>query len=263
MRATWRQGLSRYDFQPSGNPWVLTSLQKHEASLFPAVGEPDAEVLAQAALYVVLRERPQLTASPWSLLAARRFGGDVYERFITLQTGDASEPIAVHVSPRAQHTFDVTVRTADSERVFRNISAHLVDSTTLSVTIDGARRSTTVVAHVPSASASERLHVFHGSRKTMLHLPAPSWLLALGGDARTAARGALRAPMPSVVVDVRVNVGDRVQTGDPVVVLESMKTETVLRALVAGVVRAVGCKKGEMVEEGRELVDVEPEEVSS
>ena len=39
-----------------------------------------------------------------------------------------------------------------------------------------------------------------------------------------------------------------------------MKTETVLRAPVGGVVKAVGCQKGEMVEEGRELVDVEPEE---
>ena len=58
-------------------------------------------------------------------------------------------------------------------------------------------------------------------------------------------------------MEVRVAVGERVEQGQPVVVLESMKTETVLRAPVAGVVRAVGCAKGEMVEEGRELVDVE------
>ena len=63
--------------------------------------------------------------------------------------------------------------------------------------------------------------------------------------------------MPSVVVEVRVEVGQRVEAGQPVVVLESMKTETVLRAPVGGVVKAVGCAKGEMVEEGRELVDVE------
>jgi 3-methylcrotonyl-CoA carboxylase alpha subunit len=40
-----------------------------------------------------------------------------------------------------------------------------------------------------------------------------------------------------------------------------MKTETVLRADAAGVVKSVGCKNGEMVEEGRELVDIEPEVV--
>ena len=72
-----------------------------------------------------------------------------------------------------------------------------------------------------------------------------------------AAKGALKAPMPSLIVEVRVKVGDRVEEGQAVVVLESMKTETVLRANVAGVVKAIGCKGGEMVEEGRELVDIE------
>ena len=56
---------------------------------------------------------------------------------------------------------------------------------------------------------------------------------------------------------MRVAVGERVEQGQPVVVLESMKTETVLRAPVAGVVKAVACSKGEMVEEGRELIDLE------
>ena len=67
--------------------------------------------------------------------------------------------------------------------------------------------------------------------------------------------------MPSLVVDVRVKLGDRVEKGQAIIVLESMKTETVLRADVAGVVKAVGCKNGEMVEEGRELVEIEGDEV--
>ena len=66
--------------------------------------------------------------------------------------------------------------------------------------------------------------------------------------------------MPSLVVEVKVKPGDKVEKGQAVVVLESMKTETVLRASEAGVVKSVGCKSGEMVEEGRELVDIEPEE---
>ena len=73
------------------------------------------------------------------------------------------------------------------------------------------------------------------------------------------AKGALKAPMPSLVVEVKVSVGERVAQGQSVVVLESMKTETVLRAEVDGVVRAVGCVKGEMVKEGQELVDIEAE----
>jgi 3-methylcrotonyl-CoA carboxylase alpha subunit len=66
--------------------------------------------------------------------------------------------------------------------------------------------------------------------------------------------------MPSLVVEVRVAVGEWVEKGQVVVVLESMKTETVLRAPVDGIVKGVGCAKGEMVEEGRELVDIEENE---
>jgi 3-methylcrotonyl-CoA carboxylase alpha subunit len=66
--------------------------------------------------------------------------------------------------------------------------------------------------------------------------------------------------MPSLVVEVRVAVGERVEKGQAVVVLESMKTETVLRAPVDGIVRAVGCAKGDMVEEGKELVGLEDNE---
>lgn len=107
----------------------------------------------------------------------------------------------------------------------------------------------------------ERLHIFaSGHRKITLVVSTPNWLLSLGGDVLSAGKGALKAPMPSLVVDVRVKVGDRVEVGQAVVVLESMKTETVLRANTAGIVKAVGCKNGEMVEEGRELVDIEQSE---
>ena len=66
--------------------------------------------------------------------------------------------------------------------------------------------------------------------------------------------------MPSLIVDVRVAPGDEVVPGQALVVLESMKTETVLRASVKGTVRGVACKKGEMVEEGRELVEIDAQE---
>lgn len=92
--------------------------------------------------------------------------------------------------------------------------------------------------------------------KTTLAIPPPAYVLSLGKDVLSASKGALRAPMPSLIVEVKVSVGDRVEKGQPVVVLESMKTETVLRAEISGVVSAVGCVKGDMVEEGRELIDI-------
>jgi 3-methylcrotonyl-CoA carboxylase alpha subunit len=103
----------------------------------------------------------------------------------------------------------------------------------------------------------ERLYVFYDGKKVTLVLPTPKWLLSLGGDILSAGKGVLKAPMPSLVVELKVNVGDKVTKGQAIIVLESMKTETVLRAEKDGVVKMIGCQKGEMVEEGRELVDIE------
>jgi 3-methylcrotonyl-CoA carboxylase alpha subunit len=173
----------------------------------------------------------------------------------------------VHLVAQAADVFDITVRTSAGDTTYTGVRAQLAGPTTLTTVLGEQALRTTVVPQLPtpgvpasdSPATMQRLHVFHAGRRTTLVRPSSSWLRALGADVAQAS-GALRAPMPSLVVEVRVNVGDRVEEGQAVVVLESMKTETVLRAGKAGVVKAVGCKKGEMVEEGRELVDIEDEE---
>jgi 3-methylcrotonyl-CoA carboxylase alpha subunit len=65
------------------------------------------------------------------------------------------------------------------------------------------------------------------------------------------------APMTGTVLDVPVNVGDAVTADATVVVLNAMKMEHKLRAGVAGVVKEVSCKAGEIVDQGRVLVRVE------
>ncbi|KAJ7238516.1 carbamoyl-phosphate synthase L chain, ATP binding domain-containing protein [Mycena haematopus] len=250
-------------------------IPKHFDELFPPIPPPSPEVLAQAALFVVLREHPissPMMNSPWTSLASRRFGGDVYERIITLKEESAtpdSVPATVQVKSAGPAHFDVTVNVQSGEQThFKSVSAQLISPTTLSATLNDEYARVTVVSQLPAAAVPatnapntmERIHVFRtGGAKTTLVLPSPQWLLSLSENILSATKGALRAPMPSLVVEVRVKVGDRVEKGQAVVVLESMKTETVLRTHVAGVVKAVGCKNGEMVEEGRELVEIEEE----
>jgi 3-methylcrotonyl-CoA carboxylase alpha subunit len=91
----------------------------------------------------------------------------------------------------------------------------------------------------------------------MLTIPSPGWLVSLEKDAEKSKGGGMRAPMPSLVVDVKVAVGDHIKKGQAVVVLESMKTETVLRAESNATVVSVACAKGDMVDEGKELVILE------
>jgi biotin carboxyl carrier protein len=71
--------------------------------------------------------------------------------------------------------------------------------------------------------------------------------------------GAIRAPMPGLVVRLEVEVGQRVPSGYGVVVLEAMKMENELRAPTAGIVKSVRVKQGQPVEKGEVLVEFEDE----
>lgn len=91
----------------------------------------------------------------------------------------------------------------------------------------------------------------------MLAALSPEGLIPFGSDVLSASRVTIKAPMQGLVVEMQVEVGDHVEEGQPLVILETMKVETVLRADVAGVVRVIGGKNGEIVEGGKELVDIE------
>ncbi|NPA80294.1 MAG: acetyl-CoA carboxylase biotin carboxyl carrier protein subunit [Thermotogae bacterium] len=67
-------------------------------------------------------------------------------------------------------------------------------------------------------------------------------------------RDEIRAPMAGRVVDVKVRVGDRVSKGEPLVILEAMKMETVLSAPDDAEVVEVKVEPGEVVQEGTLMV---------
>ncbi len=72
--------------------------------------------------------------------------------------------------------------------------------------------------------------------------------------------GPVRAPMPGMVVRVEVEVGQRVEAGDGVVIIEAMKMENELKADSAGVVENVAVNAGQAVEKGAVLVEFAPED---
>ncbi|MEP6991173.1 MAG: biotin/lipoyl-containing protein [bacterium] len=80
----------------------------------------------------------------------------------------------------------------------------------------------------------------------------------LSGASREASGPApLIAPMPGMIVRVGVQVGDAVQPGQSLVVMEAMKMENELRATSAGTVKAVLAVVGTAVEKGAVLLELE------
>ena len=65
----------------------------------------------------------------------------------------------------------------------------------------------------------------------------------------------IKAPMPGLIIDLKVQVGDDVKIGDQVLILEAMKMENILKSPGEGKVKNVKVKKGDRVEKGQVLVE--------
>lgn len=68
---------------------------------------------------------------------------------------------------------------------------------------------------------------------------------------------AVKSPLPGVITEIKVNVGDEVKAGDTVVVLEAMKMANNLETEKSGKVTAILVKEGESVMEDTPLVVIE------
>jgi acetyl/propionyl-CoA carboxylase alpha subunit/acetyl-CoA carboxylase carboxyltransferase component len=89
----------------------------------------------------------------------------------------------------------------------------------------------------------------------------PIHLVEVDGVAHRISRdegGVVRSPLPALVVATPLQAGDEVEAGAPLLVVESMKMETVLRAPFRGRVRELTVSVGSQVEAGARLLRLEP-----
>ncbi len=87
--------------------------------------------------------------------------------------------------------------------------------------------------------------------------PTATQAPASGSNARVNMNNAVKAPLPGVITEIKVAVGDEVKAGDTVVVLEAMKMANNLDAEKGGKVTAVLVQEGESVMEDTPLVVIE------
>jgi biotin carboxyl carrier protein len=153
------------------------------------------------------------------------------------------------------------------------------------VTVDGEGvtvNGTPYIAHLSSIGGTPLRHLLIGNRSFTLPFDgkgAGIWSMTFQGeswdaevvDERTRhirsltgtgeekkGGGVLKAPMPGLVVRVDVDVGQTVQVGGSMVVLEAMKMQNELRAPVPAVVAAVRVVSGQAVVKGQVLVEFRP-----
>ena len=198
---------------------------------------------ALAAEVASLAERRHLTSLP----SGWRISAMPPQRRVFRVDGSDSD-LAVDYARRRDGRYAVTVSDGAGEN---SESDHIVERRESGLVVDGLRPA----IRVDRLAGNRTVVSFDDGAWVELHersrFPEPE---------TPESQGALVAPMPGTVLSVHADVGDVVETGTLLVVVEAMKMEHRITALFAGTVRAVHTAPGAQVASGDILVAIEAHE---
>ncbi|KAF2085544.1 3-methylcrotonyl-CoA carboxylase subunit alpha [Saccharata proteae CBS 121410] len=225
-------------------------IEKHRTELF-ARHETAHEVYAQAAIGMLLNEATSsnMTSSlPGPTGHVIGFGLGYQEREFQLVEVPAdgkgdSKTTTVKVRQTAPGKFNVAVNDA----IYPDVMSQMEGSKSIISFFPHTRLDTTFIRD------EERLILFQQGRQYRLQVALPKWAeKALGIKDVT---NSVLAPMPCKVLRVEVSEGDVVKKDQPLVVIESMKMETVIRSPHDGTISKVVHGKGDLCKAGTALVE--------
>ena len=250
LRHAMRETFVVIDGGTTNKSFVLELLDQGEVT----IGDP---VWADTGWIDRVRDEGRLASAAHSGAALVVAGIEAYlaaeavERARFLDTARRGRPMANHELGQA---IELKLRgTTHTVRVLRTGQMHfevVVDDS--AVQICGFRRLDDFTA---------RLEIGEASHRVLLGAPGPVQMIEVDGQAHRISRdegGMLRSPAPALVVATPVSEGDVVAAGDRVIVLESMKMETIITAPFAARVKEVAVRAGTQVETGAPLVKLEP-----
>lgn len=73
----------------------------------------------------------------------------------------------------------------------------------------------------------------------------------------STGKSGVKSPLPGVILEIKVNIGDTVKKGQTIIILEAMKMENNINADKDGKITAINVAKGDSVLEGNDLVIIE------
>jgi len=153
--------------------------------------------------------------------------------------------VTVTVQQSSRNMFDITVEGPGIHLAYSNVISEANESSITSF-FAHSRVQTTVIPD------GDNLTLFQRGKQIRLRIAQPLWYeKALG--IKDVANSVL-APMPCKVLRNEVNEGDHVEKDQALVVIESMKMETVIRSPQKGIVSKLVHKSGDICKAGTVLV---------
>ncbi len=210
----------------------------------PAAAAGDLELCAAVA--AILIEEAKMTqaeaSSPWRTAGWMPVGRR-QRRFVFRHGQDAEQEASLHYGSGP-------AKISVGEREFA-FSSSPNASGGFDLTLDGLK------SHIVTVIEGHELYLRTRNGRFNLH-----WVDPFGGDdEEQVGEDKIVAPLPGTVVALLAEIGAKLEKGAPILTLEVMKMEQTLRAPFAGVLKVIKCKVGDIVQEGVELAEIEPEAV--
>ncbi|PKK80983.1 hypothetical protein RhiirC2_649214, partial [Rhizophagus irregularis] len=227
-------------------------IAKHNEELFRSKETPP-HVIIQASLSLILSELQNITNeninpfSPWTSLPFSRLNTNHVQtiRFYDDKEGD----INVKMRFNNDNSFDITIfRGGLNPIVFKSVLGSWNEAEQQIIAeIENHR----VKSHV-ILEKNSKVVIFDNEGKRVLKIPEPSYLQSKLAD----VAGSIKTPMPCKISQVFVKPGQIVEKGTPLVVLEAMKMEHLIKSPTTGKVEKIFYNVGDFVEENKNLVNI-------
>ncbi len=125
----------------------------------------------------------------------------------------------------------------------------------LRITVDGIAYDVTVEVLEDAAYSSSAAFPRPAETSSAgISAPAPAPAPATSGGTSAAGPGVIPSPMTGTVLKILAKPGDHVSGGQPLLILEAMKMETPVAAMLDAVVKEILVKEGDSVQEGQPLL---------
>ena len=147
--------------------------------------------------------------------------------------------------------YEYKVKGVDYEVEIQDIEGNIANVTVNGIPFEVEMKQPVKAGKQKAKLGSEERRVKSEEFNSSVSAPAAD---AAPKSAPAASGKPVTAPLPGTINDIKVKVGDKVNVGDTVVILEAMKMQNNIEAESAGTIASINVNKGDAVLEGDTLV---------
>ena len=152
--------------------------------------------------------------------------------------------------------YQYTVKGIDYEVEIQDIEGNIANVTVNGIPFEVEMKQPVKAGKQKVKLSGEQKESAPTTTSTSTATPAATTTVATQPAAAAASGKPVVAPLPGTINEIKVKVGDKVNIGDTVVILEAMKMQNNIEAETSGTITSISVNKGDAVMEGDTLVTI-------